>query len=71
MLNSKVLVVLVALTYSTVSCYVVEDRYEEKITYRKNPLCAPSKLEEGLKCKAAAANPIEIQGGLVSILFIS
>lgn len=70
MLNSKVLVVLlVAVAYNTVSCKVVADSYEELISYQDNPWCKPSILDKGIKC-SAVKNPIEIQGGLVSISFI-
>lgn len=72
MWNSKVLTIflMVAVVYSTVSCEVIEDRYEEEITYRQKPWCAPSTLDTGIEC-SDVEDPIDIQGGLVSISFIS
>lgn len=67
MWNSNVIAVFLMVTVA--GSTVIEDRYEEEVTYRDNPLCAPSKLDKGIKC-AAVVNAITVQGGLVSSAFL-
>lgn len=65
MLKSEILaiILLVAIVYTTAH------NYEEARTYNRNPECAPSNLDRGIKCSAVGPT-ITVQGGLVRILFI-
>lgn len=67
MLNHKAVLgfLVITVVFYTVHGIIVEDCYEERVSYRGNPECKPSTLDTGIKC-CDIGNAITVQGGLVS-----
>ncbi|KAG4067486.1 hypothetical protein HA402_002763 [Bradysia odoriphaga] len=65
MLSCKAVVglIVVAVVCGTAHSIVVRLYYEERISYRKNPECAPSTLDKGIKC-ADIGETMTVRGDL-------
>lgn len=60
---------MLAVACSTATGIVIRNRYEETISYFRNPQCRPSRLDRGIQCSAIGST-IELQGGMVCIFQI-
>ncbi|XP_037038272.1 uncharacterized protein LOC119075810 [Bradysia coprophila] len=63
--NAVVGLIVAAVVYGTAHSIVVRSHYEETISYRRNPECAPSTLDKGIKC-ADIGETMTVRGGLYS-----